>query len=135
VVAKEAGIRVFAAEPSNVDDCHRGFYSTTQERVTEAGIGQSVADGLLTFTGELTWPIIRGVVEDVFTVSEEEIVCAMKHVYERMKVVIEPSAAVGLAVALYNTKFKAVGNIKNLGIVLCGGNLDLDKPLPWCKAS
>ncbi|KAI9351126.1 serine racemase [Zopfochytrium polystomum] len=128
-------VRVFGCEPVEVNDVWRAFHEKggVKERVTAhaEGKGKSIADGLLTFTGPLTWPIVRDLVEDVFTVTEEEIALAMKHVFERMKIVIEPSAAVGVAVVLYNKEFKKLSGIKNVGIVICGGNLDLDKPLPW----
>jgi threonine dehydratase len=76
--------------------------------------------------GSLTWPIIRENVEKIITVSEDEIKKAMKMVWERMKIVIEPSAAVGVAVAL-SDQFKALPNPpKRVGVILCGGNVDLD---------
>jgi len=67
----------------------------------------------------------------VITVSEEEIIEAMRIVFMRMKLVIEPSAAVGVAVAM-SGKFKALKGINRVGIVLCGGNVDIDR-LPWVK--
>mgnify|MGYP001090392806 FL=1 len=94
-------------------------------------------DGLRTSLGTLTWPVIQKYVDDIVTVSEEEIVAAMKLVFERLKTVIEPSAGVGVAVALspafqdmaqqwqHNTS-----SPPHVGIILCGGNLDLDA-LPW----
>jgi threonine dehydratase len=79
--------------------------------------------------GELTWPIIRDQVEAIYTVSEEQIRQAMRLVWERMKLVIEPSAAVGVAVAL-SEEFKQLDGLPRVGIVLCGGNVSLDK-LYW----
>lgn len=80
--------------------------------------------------GSITWPIIQNNVLEIFTVTEEEIVNAMKLVWERMKIVIEPSSAVPVAVALYNTKFKQLEGVKDIVIVISGGNVDLSK-LPF----
>ena len=79
--------------------------------------------------GELTWPVVRDLVDDVITVSEEEIVASMRLIWERMKVTIEPSAAVGLAAVMseaFRTKWQNVsddpiGSCQNIGIILCGG--------------
>ena len=81
--------------------------------------------------GHITWPIIRDNVTDVITVTEEEIISAMRVVWERMKLLIEPSAAVGVAVVL-SERFKGLPGLHNVGVVLCGGNVDLDN-LPWKK--
>lgn len=118
-------VRVFAAEPKNADDAARSM--ATNERQPQVP-PNSIADGLLTNLGELTWPIIREHVETVFTVTEAEIVAAMRLVWERMKLVIEPSAAVGVAVVL-GEAFQAT-NARRVGVVLCGGNVSLDK-LYW----
>ncbi|KAJ3404505.1 hypothetical protein HDV05_007139 [Chytridiales sp. JEL 0842] len=118
-------IRVFAAEPQNVDDAYTSFTTktlqTTQKPLPSKSGPRSIADGLLTTLGDKTWPVVRDWVDAVFTVSEKEIVDAMKLVWERMKLVIEPSAAVGVAVALYNKEFAKVEGVRNVGIVLCGG--------------
>lgn len=115
-------VRVFGAEPLNADDAARSI--ATGERQPQVP-PNSIADGLLTNLGELTWPIIREHVEAVFTVTEAEIVAAMRMVWERMKLVIEPSAAVGVAVVL-GEAFRTV-DAQNVGVVLCGGNVSLDK--------
>jgi len=141
-------IRIIAAEPAGADDAKRSFETN---QLQPAVNHKSIADGLLTCMGDLTWPLVRKNVERVITVSEEEIVRAMRLVWERMKIVIEPSAAVGVAVALSpsfsslvrneraddnhtatNTEFSFATSkkIERVGIVLCGGNVDLDK-LPW----
>ena len=93
----------------------------------------TVADGLRIGLGKKTWPIIRDNVTDVITVTEEEIISAMRLVWERMKLLIEPSAAVGMA-AVLTEKFQALPtqDLKNVGVILCGGNVDLDN-LPWKK--
>ena len=93
----------------------------------------TIADGLDTCIGKTTWPIIRDNVTDVITVIEEEIISAWRLVWERMKLMIESSAAVGVA-AVLSEKFQALPaqDLKNVGIILCGGNVDLDS-LPWKK--
>lgn len=84
-----------------------------------------------TSVGHVTWPIIKDKVTDVITVTEEEIITAMRLLWERMKLLIEPSAAVGVA-AILSERFRALPNLRNVAVVLCGGNVDLDN-LPWKK--
>eukprot|EP00276_Gloeochaete_wittrockiana_P008438 CAMPEP_0184665812 /NCGR_PEP_ID=MMETSP0308-20130426/58721_1 /TAXON_ID=38269 /ORGANISM="Gloeochaete witrockiana, Strain SAG 46.84" /LENGTH=258 /DNA_ID=CAMNT_0027110025 /DNA_START=335 /DNA_END=1111 /DNA_ORIENTATION=- len=119
-------ITIIAAEPKGADDVAQSFALGTLVPQTDP---KTVADGLRTGMSELTWSIIRENVDRVITVSEEEIISAMRLVWERMKLVIEPSAAVGVAVAL-SKEFKAIPGLKNIGVVLCGGNVSLDR-LPW----
>jgi threonine dehydratase/serine racemase len=118
-------LRVFGAEPELAGDAARS--KATGER-QPAMPPTSVADGLLTGLGDLTWPVVRDLVEAVFTVTEAEIVAAMRLVWERAKLVIEPSAAVGVAVVV-GEAFRRV-DAARVGVVLCGGNVDLDR-LPW----
>lgn len=92
----------------------------------------TIADGLIIQQlGKRTWPIILELVEkDVFTVKDEEIIKAMKFVFERMKLVIEPAAGTGVAVLL-SEKFASMdSNLRNVGVILCGGNVDINH-LPW----
>lgn len=119
-------VRVFGAEPQNADDAARSL--ATGER-QPALPPNSIADGLLTNLGDLTWPIVKEHVERIFTVSEDQIRAAMRLVWERMKLVIEPSAGVGVAVVL-GDEFRALSGCDRVGVVLCGGNVQLDK-LPW----
>ncbi len=116
-------IRVFGAEPLGADDAARS--KAAGKWLPQTGPA-TIADGLLTSLGQLTWPIVRDRVEAVFTVTEAEIVAAMRLVWERMKLVIEPSAAVGVAVVL-GEPFRSLRGIGSVGVVLCGGNLDLDR--------
>lgn len=116
--------RVIAVEPEAVDDTYRSFRSGTRQ---EVGSGQTIADGLRTSVGELTFPILQRVLADVVTVSEDAIVGAMRWIWERMKLVVEPSAAVPVA-AVLDGKVPVSG--RRVGIVLSGGNVDLDH-LPW----
>jgi serine racemase len=90
----------------------------------------SCADGLKTTLGPNTWPIVRDLVDDIFTVSEVDILRATKLIWERLKVTIEPSAGVGVAVALgeeFRNKYRVENGYKNVGIILCGGNVDVIK--------
>ena len=89
----------------------------------------SIADGLLTSLGALTWPFVRDQVERVVVVTEDQIRQAMRLVWERMKLVIEPSAGVGVA-AVLSDEFRALAGVRKVGVVLCGGNVSLDK-LYW----
>ena len=117
-------VRVIAAEPKGADDA---FRSVRDGHIYPSENPQTVADGLRTSLGTLTFPIIRRYVERIVTVEEESIVAAMRHIWERMKILIEPSAAVPFA-AILEGGIEARG--KRIGIILSGGNLDLDT-LPW----
>ena len=89
----------------------------------------TIADGLLTSLGELTWPIIRDHVERIVTVDDGEIVHALRMMWERAKSVVEPSAAVALA-AVLSEEFRAIESIESVGVILSGGNVNLDS-LTW----
>jgi threonine dehydratase len=119
-------IRVFAAEPLGADDAARS--KATGALVPQTS-PQTIADGLLTSMGDLTWPVVRDQVEAVVTVKEEEIVQAMRVTWERAKLLIEPSSAVAVA-AVLTPGFSAMPALKKVGIVLSGGNVNLDH-LPW----
>jgi len=116
--------RVVAAEPAGADDAFRLFYSKT---LHPSVAPKTIADGLLTSLGSLTFPIIMNEVDQIATVSEEGIVAAMRMIWERMKIIIEPSSAVPLAAILEN-KVEVKG--LKVGIILSGGNVDLGK-LPF----
>ena len=117
-------IKVIAVEPANADDAAQSFRAG-RRIVTEKKF--TIADGLRTNVGERTFPIIQHYVDDIVTVSEEAIVSAMRTIWETMKIVIEPSAAVPYAASVEN-KIALEG--KRVGIILTGGNVDLDA-LPW----
>ncbi len=115
---------VIAAEPLNADDAFRSFRSGKIEPVSPK---QTIADGLRTSLGSLTFPIIYNNVSEILTVSEDSIIEAMRLIWTRMKIIIEPSSAVPFAAILSNKeKFKN----KKIGIIISGGNVDLDH-LPW----
>src|SRR5436190_261751 len=112
---------VIAGEPALADDAARSMQSGKIEPASPPG---SIADGLLTTLGDKTFPIIHENVKEVITVTEEEIIAAMKIIWERLKLVVETSAAVTLAAVLKEKK-KFAG--KKVGIILSGGNVDLNK--------
>jgi len=117
-------VRIIAAEPEMANDAYR---SIKEGRILPSENPKTIADGLLTSLGTLTFPIIRQNVEQIVTVSERGIVEAMRFVWERAKIVIEPSAAVAVGV-LWEGKIDLT-NLK-VGVILSGGNVDLNK-LPW----
>jgi threonine dehydratase len=119
-------VRVFAAEPAGADDAARSKAAGTL--IPQTG-PRTIADGLLTSLGDMTWPVIRDRVERVVTVTEEEIVRAMRLAWERAKLLIEPSAAVAVA-AVLSPEFQRLEGLQRVGIVLSGGNVNLDA-LPW----
>lgn len=118
---------VIAAEPLHADDAYRSF---TSRRFVPSTNPQTIADGLLTSLGSLTFPIILEHVNNIITAREESIVSAMRLIWERMKIIIEPSSAVPLA-ALMERKEEFTG--KKIGVILSGGNVSLDQ-LPWPSA-
>jgi threonine dehydratase len=116
--------RVIAAEPAMADDAFRSFRAG---HIIPSENPKTIADGLLTSLGSLTYPVIAELVTDIITVSEEAIIRAMKLTWERMKIIIEPSSAVPLAAVLeHPARFRG----KRTGIIVSGGNVDLMK-LPW----
>jgi threonine dehydratase len=120
------GVEIFAAEPVNADDAARSFRAG---HIIADDAPDTVADGLKVPLKELTWHFVKNHVTDVLTATEDEIVEAMKLHWKRMKIVIEASCSVPLAVILKNPeRFRG----KRVGVILTGGNVDLDK-LPWMK--
>jgi len=118
------GTKVIGAEPKGADDA---FLSLKHNKIIPSINPQTIADGLLTSLGNKTFPIIQKYVSEIITVEEESIIQAMRMVWERMKIIIEPSAAVPLAAILENrSKFEN----RKTGIILSGGNVDLER-LPW----
>ncbi len=115
------GIKVYAAEPEGADDAFRSFAA---DKIIPSINPNTICDGLLTSLGQLNFEIIRQYVDEVFTASDEEIKGAMRLVWERMKIIIEPSSAVPLAIVLKNKELFA-GN--KIAIIISGGNVDLGK--------
>jgi threonine dehydratase len=124
VTSVSPGTVVIGAEPEQADDACR---SLQKGEIVPAANPDTIADGLRTSLGSLTFPIIKKHVKEIITVREEAIVQAMRHIWERMKIVVEPSAAVPLAAVL--TRGKSLKG-KRIGIILSGGNVDLGN-LPW----
>ena len=120
------GVKIYAAEPLNADDAARSFRAG---HIIADDAPVTVADGLKVPLMENTWHYVSNHVTDILTATEEEIIAAMKLTWERMKIVIEPSCAVPLAVILKNRDVFAG---KRIGVIITGGNVDLDK-LPWMQ--
>jgi threonine dehydratase len=119
------GLKVYAGEPEGAADA---VLSIQSGKVEKAPFVNTIADGLMTTLSERTLEIIKAHVADIILVSEDEIKAALRLVYERMKIIIEPSCAVPLAAVLKNTDlFKG----KKVGIILTGGNVDLSKFKDW----
>jgi len=118
------GIRVIAAEPAGADDAARSFAAG---HIIPLEKPSTIADGLRTSLGERNFPLIQQHVDGVVTVSEDSIVAAMRRIWEVLKIIIEPSCAVPYA-AIMENKIDVTG--KRVGIILTGGNVDLDA-LPW----
>jgi threonine dehydratase len=119
------GIRLVGGEPRNADDAYRSLASG---KIQAAAQSETIADGLRATLSPLTFSILQSLVDEISLVSEEEIVAAMLLLWERTKLVVEPSGAVAAAPAL-NRRIRAEG--KKIGIILSGGNLDLRKlPFP-----
>lgn len=116
-------IEVVGAEPAGADDAYRSFGSGA---LTTIANPSSIADGLLASLSEQTFQIISRHVSDIITVDDESIVRAMRIIWERMKIVVEPSAAVPFAALLSARQYAG----RRVGIILSGGNVDLDA-LPW----
>ena len=117
-------IKVIAAEPENANDAYLSF---TSGKLIAAKPPNTIADGLLTSLAEITFKIISEKVDEIITVSEQAIVDAMQLIWERMKIIVEPSSAVPLAAILeHKEKFQG----KKVGLILSGGNVDLNK-LPF----
>ncbi|HEV8515677.1 MAG TPA: pyridoxal-phosphate dependent enzyme [Cyclobacteriaceae bacterium] len=114
--------QVIAGEPAGSDDAYRSLKSGH----IESPQSNSIADGLLSSLGDKTFPLIQEYVKEIITVTDQEIIKAMKLIWEEMKIIVEPSCAVPFA-AVLKSKEKFAG--KNVGIILSGGNVDLEKTM------
>ena len=126
---RKPSVAVLAAEPAAADDAARSMASGVRQAPTNA---PTLADGLRAGIGAITFPIVRERVDRVFTVSEADIVTWMRFAFERLKLVIEPSAAVGVA-AVRSPEFRELARAsgwRRAALVVCGGNTDLSR-LPW----
>ena len=118
--------KVIAAEPEQADDAYRSFKAG---HIIADDAPRTVADGLLVPLKDLTWHFVKSHVSDILTASDPEIVDAMKLTWKHLRMVMEPSSAVPLATILKN---KDVFKGKRVGVIITGGNVDLDK-LPWMQ--
>lgn len=116
--------KIIAAEPSGADDAFRSFKAG---HIIPSTNPDTIADGLLTSLGQRNFDIVQRHVDEIVTVDDEYIIKAMKLIWERMKIIVEPSAAIGLGALLQK---KLTEDYRELGIVLTGGNLDFSK-LPF----
>ncbi|MCS5630441.1 MAG: pyridoxal-phosphate dependent enzyme, partial [Pirellulaceae bacterium] len=122
-------IRVYGAEPTGADDAWRS--KQAGELIPQTG-PDTIADGLLTSLGDLTWPVVRDLVDDIICVNDDEITTATRMMLERAKLVVEPSGAVAYA-AVCSKAFRDLPDqlsLDRVGVIASGGNLNLDK-LPW----
>ena len=117
-------VKVYGVEPEEVDDAYR---SLKMGAIQTNNSTNTIADGLRTVLGDINFPIIQENVEDIILVSENEIIQAMRLVWERMKIIIEPSSAVAVAGAIRN---KDLFQNKKVGVIISGGNVDLSN-LPF----
>lgn len=124
MVGHAFGIAVYGGEPAGADDAQRSLRSGTLQSV---GVAKTIADGLRTSVGDKPFQIIRQHVLDIATVSDDEIVAAMKLIWHILKIIIEPSCAVPVAAILCG-RLPVAG--QRVGVILSGGNVDLDA-LPW----
>lgn len=120
------GTKVIATEPEMASDAFQSFHSKTFIPSVHPA---TIADGLRTSLGSITFPVILQFVSDIVTVREQSIIDAMRFIWERMKIVIEPSSAVPVA-AIMENKIPVKG--KRIGVIISGGNVDLDS-LPWIE--
>jgi len=124
IIAKANSIKIIAAEPKNANDA---YLSLKTNKLVPSINPNTIADGLLTSLSNLTFTIIKNNVDEIITVTEQQIIDAMRLVWERMKIIIEPSSATVLAVVLAN---KEQFVTKKVGLIISGGNVDLNN-LPF----
>ena len=128
-IAKEIRprIRIFGVEPADANDA---FLSLQAGERRSIPLPQTIADGLrATQPGELTFPILRALAEQILLVSDDEIRAAVKFLLERLKILVEPSGAVGAAALLFH---RLPAGIPRVGVILSGGNVDLDALTRYC---
>ena len=122
--ALKTDIQVFGAEPAEADDAYR---SLKLGKIVPNETINTICDGLRAQIGGLTFPVISNLVDDIITVTEEEIIDSMRMIWERLKMIVEPSSSITLGAVLKN---KDRFNGKKVGLIISGGNVDLDH-LPW----
>jgi len=124
--ATQPNCRLFGAEPIGADDAARSL--AAGKLIPQTG-PNTICDGLLTSLGELTWPILRDHLESIVTVTDDEVVEAMRLLHQHLDMIVEPSGAIPLA-AVLSDQFRALDGIERVGLILSGGNIDPRK-LPF----
>ena len=117
-------VSVYGAEPAEADDAYR---SLQNGEIVPNDTINTICDGLRAQIGTITFPIIQKYVDEIITLSEDEILDSMKMIWERLKIIVEPSCSISLA-AIIKNKNKFSG--KNVGLIMSGGNVDLNQ-IPW----
>ena len=119
-----SAIRVYGAEPEEADDAYR---SLKLGKIVPNKTINTICDGLRAQIGTKTFPVIQSLVDDIIPVSEEDIINALRMIWERLKIIVEPSCSIALAMVINN---KDLFKDQNVGLIMSGGNIDLKK-LPW----
>jgi len=120
----DSAIRVYGAEPEEADDAYR---SLKLGKIVPNKTINTICDGLRAQIGTKTFPVIQSLVDDIIPVSEEDIINALRMIWERLKIIVEPSCSIALAMVINN---KDLFKDQNVGLIMSGGNIDLKK-LPW----
>ncbi len=120
----DSAIRVYGAEPEEADDAYR---SLKLGKIVPNKSINTICDGLRAQIGTKTFPVIQSLVDDIIPVSEEDIINALRMIWERLKIIVEPSCSIALAMVINN---KDLFKDQNVGLIMSGGNIDLKK-LPW----
>ena len=119
-----SAITVYGAEPEEADDAYR---SLKLGKIVPNKTINTICDGLRAQIGTKTFPVIQSLVDDIIPVSEEDIINALRMIWERLKIIVEPSCSIALAMVINN---KDLFKDQNVGLIMSGGNIDLKK-LPW----
>ena len=120
----KSSITVYGAEPEEADDAYQ---SLKLGRIVPNKTINTICDGLRAQIGSKTFPVIQNLVDDIIPIAEEDIVNALRMIWERLKIIVEPSCSIALALIINN---KQLFEGRNVGLIMSGGNLDLDN-LPW----
>ena len=120
----DSAIKVYGAEPEEADDAYQ---SLKLGKIVPNKTINTICDGLRAQIGTKTFPVIQSLVDDIIPVSEEDIINALRMIWERLKIIVEPSCSIALAMVINN---KDLFKDQNVGLIMSGGNIDLKK-LPW----
>ena len=120
----KSSITVYGAEPEEADDAYQ---SLKLGRIVPNKTINTICDGLRAQIGSKTFPVIQNLVDDIIPIAEEDIINSLRMIWERLKIIVEPSCSIALALIINN---KQLFEGRNVGLIMSGGNLDLDN-LPW----